>query len=130
MWRAGVLGATGYTGAVLLSVLFGHPDIDIALITSNAYRGKKISEVFPQFRGRLEMPLEATDDDHRGKCDVYFLCLPHGVSAAQAKTLFDGRALIIDLSADLRFEDAALYERTLYGASRKRASPPRRLRLA
>ena len=111
MRRAGVLGATGYTGAVLLSVLSGHPEIEIALITSNASRGKKISEVFPQFRGRLEMPLEATDEDHRGKCDVYFLCLPNGVAATQAKTLYDGRALIIDLAADLRFEDAALYER-------------------
>ncbi len=110
MQRAGVIGATGYTGAVLLSVLSGHPDIQIVLATSNASRGKKVSDVFPQFRRRLEIPLEATDDDHRGKCDVYFLCLPHGVSAAQAKALFDGKALVVDLSADLRFEDAALYE--------------------
>jgi N-acetyl-gamma-glutamyl-phosphate reductase len=123
MWRAGVLGATGYTGAVLLSVLFGHPDIHIALITSNTHRGKKISEVFPQFRGRLETPLEATDDDHRGTCDVYFLCLPHGVSGAQAKALFDGRALIIDLAADLRFEDVALYERAYVAHPAKELLP-------
>ncbi|MGD0231007.1 MAG: N-acetyl-gamma-glutamyl-phosphate reductase [Syntrophorhabdales bacterium] len=114
MRRAGVLGATGYTGAVLLSILLGHPDIDITLITSNTYRGKRVSDVFPFLRARLDTPLEATDDDHRGKCDVYFLCLPHGVSGRQAKSLFDGKALIIDLAADLRFEDAALYERT-YG---------------
>ncbi len=79
-------------------------------MTSNTHRGKKVSDVFPQFRGRLETTLEATDDDYRGACDVYFLCLPHGVSGAQAKALFDGQALIIDLAADLRFEDVALYE--------------------
>ncbi len=114
MLRAGVLGATGYTGAVLLSVLLGHPDVQVTLITSNTYRGKKISEVFPLFRGRLEMPLEATDADYKGACDVYFLCLPHGVSASAARGLFDGRALIIDLAADFRFEDKAVYEKT-YG---------------
>lgn len=111
MWSAGVLGATGYTGAVLLSILHGHPDISVTLITSNTYRGKKISDVFPLFRKRFEMQLEPTDADHRGACDVYFLCLPHGTSAQKAKELFDGRSLIVDLSADFRFEDVALYER-------------------
>jgi N-acetyl-gamma-glutamyl-phosphate reductase len=112
MLRAGVIGATGYTGAVLLSILLGHPDAKITLITSNTYRGKKISEVFPLFRGRLDATLEATDEDYRGACDVYFLCLPHGVSARAAKGLYDGRALIVDLAADFRFEDCALYEKT------------------
>jgi N-acetyl-gamma-glutamyl-phosphate reductase len=111
MLSAGVLGATGYTGAVLLSILLGHPDISTTLITSNTYRGKKVSDVFPLFRGRLETRLEPTDDDHRGKCDVYFLCLPHGTAAAKAKELFDGQALIVDLSADFRFEDVSLYQR-------------------
>jgi N-acetyl-gamma-glutamyl-phosphate reductase len=117
MWSAGVLGATGYTGAVLLSILSGHPDIRISLVTSNTHRGKRISDVFPLFRDRLETRLEATDEDHRSKCDVYFLCLPHGTAAAKAEGLFDGRALIVDLSADFRFEDPALYERH-YGAHR------------
>lgn len=111
MWKVGVLGATGYTGSVLLSILLRHPDVTITLITSNTYRGKKISEIFPLFSRRLEMRLEPTDDDHSGKCDVYFLCLPHGTSAEKAKGLFNGKATIIDLSADFRFEDVNLYER-------------------
>jgi N-acetyl-gamma-glutamyl-phosphate reductase len=111
MWSAGIIGATGYTGAVLLSILLGHPHITVTLVTSNTYRGKKISEVFPLFRGRFDVPLQPTDNDYRGKCDVYFLCLPHGTAAAKARELFDGKALIIDLSADFRFEDLELYER-------------------
>jgi len=111
MWSAGVLGATGYTGAVLLSILAGHPDISLTLATSNTYRRKKVSVVFPSFRERMELRLESTDEDHRGKCDVYFLCLPHGTSAAKARELFDDHSLIIDLSADFRFEDLDLYQR-------------------
>jgi N-acetyl-gamma-glutamyl-phosphate reductase len=108
---AGVIGATGYTGAVLLSILLRHPDATIGLITSNSHRNKKISDIFPLFRQRFEAILEPTDGDHRGKCDVFFLCLPHGTAAETARGLFDGRSTIIDLSADFRFEDAQLYER-------------------
>lgn len=111
MWKVGVLGATGYTGSVLLSILLRHPDVTITLITSNTHRGKKISEIFPLFSRRLEMRLDPTDENHSGKCDVYFLCLPHGTSAERAKALFNGKAIIIDLSADFRFEDVDLYER-------------------
>jgi N-acetyl-gamma-glutamyl-phosphate reductase len=110
-YKVGVLGATGYTGAVLLSILFRHRDVALSLITSNTYAGKRISDVFPLFAGRLETRLEPTDAEHKGSCDVFFLCLPHGTAAAKAKELYDGTSLIVDLSADLRFEDIALYEK-------------------
>jgi len=93
-----------------MSLLLTHPDAKIKLITSNTYRGRKISEVFPLFRGRFEEVLQPTDGDYRGSCDVYFLCLPHGTSMEKARELFDGKAVIIDLSADFRFEDLAIYE--------------------
>ncbi len=111
MWKVGILGATGYTGVVLLSILAYHPQAKVTLITSNTYRGKRMSELFPSLSGGFEGVLESTDGDHRGKCDVYFLCLPHGTSAQKARELFDGNALVIDLSADFRFEDLADYER-------------------
>ena len=112
MWKAGIIGATGYTGAVLISSLLTHPDISITLITSNTYKGKKISQVFPALRGRFDEVLQPTADNHRGKCDVYFLCLPHGSSMAAAKELYDSKALIIDLSADFRFEEIGTYEKS------------------
>jgi N-acetyl-gamma-glutamyl-phosphate reductase len=110
MLKAGIIGATGYTGLALISTLISHPDITVTLITSNTYKGKKISQIFPLLKGRFEETLVPTDDNHAGKCDVYFLCLPHGTSMEAAKKLFDGKALIIDLSADFRFEDVKTYE--------------------
>jgi len=111
MWNVGIIGATGYTGVVLISSLLTHSDVNIALITSNTYKKKSISAIFPAFRGVFENVLEPTDEDHAGKCDVYFLCLPHGNSMETAKKLYDGKAVIIDLSADFRFEDVATYEK-------------------
>jgi N-acetyl-gamma-glutamyl-phosphate reductase len=111
MWTVGIVGATGYTGVVLLSILQQHPSVKVTLATSNTHRGKRISDLFPIFKGRLENKLEPTDGVHSGACDVFFLCLPHGSSALKAKELFDGRSVIIDLSADFRFEDRSLYER-------------------
>ena len=110
MLKAGIIGATGYTGLALISTLISHPDITVSLITSNTYKGKKISDIFPLLKGRFEETLVPTDDNHAGKCDVYFLCLPHGTSMEAAKKLFDGKALIVDLSADFRFEDVKIYE--------------------
>lgn len=110
MLKAGIIGATGYTGLALISTLISHPDITVSLITSNTYKGKKISDIFPLLKGRFEETLVPTDENHAGKCDVYFLCLPHGTSMEAAKKLFDGKALIVDLSADFRFEDVKIYE--------------------
>lgn len=110
MWKVGIIGASGYTGVTLISLLLAHPDVKITLITSNTYKGKKISDIFPLFKGLFEETLVPTDEDHRGVCDVFFLGLPHGTSMEEAKRLFDGRAVIIDLSADFRFEDVSIYE--------------------
>jgi len=110
MLKAGIIGATGYTGLALISTLVSHPDVTVSLITSNTYKGKRISDIFPLLKGRFEEILVPTDDSHAGKCNVYFLCLPHGTSMEMAKKLFDGKALIIDLSADFRFEDVKIYE--------------------
>ncbi|HVN97177.1 MAG TPA: N-acetyl-gamma-glutamyl-phosphate reductase [Syntrophorhabdaceae bacterium] len=112
MWNVGIIGATGYTGVVLISSLLSHSGVKINLVTSNTYKGKKISDVFPVLKGSFENVLEPTDKDHAGKCDVYFLCLPHGSSMETAKALYDGKAIIIDLSADFRFDDVGLYEKT------------------
>jgi len=111
MWNVGIIGATGYTGVALISLLLTHPLVKTTLITSNTYKGRKLSDIFPLLRGLFEETLAPTDEDHRGKCDAYFLCLPHGISMETAKTLYDDKAVIIDLSADFRFEDLNIYEK-------------------
>ncbi|MCX5813041.1 MAG: N-acetyl-gamma-glutamyl-phosphate reductase [Proteobacteria bacterium] len=110
MLKVGIIGATGYTGATLISLLLTHPDVKISLITSNTYKGEKLSDVFPVFKGVFEETLVSTNEDHRGTCDVYFLGLPHGTSMETAARLYDDKAVIIDLSADFRFEDVDIYE--------------------
>ena len=100
MWNVGIIGATGYTGIVLISSLLIHSEVKITLVTSNTYRGKKISDIFPALKGVFENILEPTEEKHAGKCDVYFLCLPHGSSMETAKELYDGKAVIIDLKVD------------------------------
>lgn len=112
MWEVGIIGATGYTGLTLISILKSHPHIKINLVTSNTYKNKRISEVFPLLKGIFEETLIPTDQDHRGRCDVFFLCLPHGKSMDAADRLYDGKSVIIDLSADFRFEDINIYEKT------------------
>ena len=111
MFRAGIIGATGYTGLVLVSTLIGHPHVTVTLVTSNTYRGTRLSTVFPSLKGRFDNELVGTDTDYRGACDVYFLCLPHGTSMDKARELYDGKAIIVDLSADFRFEETAIYEK-------------------
>jgi N-acetyl-gamma-glutamyl-phosphate reductase len=111
MWKIGIIGATGYTGLNLISTLTSHPNVKVTLITSNTHRGRKISDIFPSLKGVFEEILVSTDGDHKGACDAYFLCLPHGTSMKIARDLYDERAVIIDLSADFRFEDAAVYEK-------------------
>jgi len=112
MWNVGIIGATGYTGLTLISTLLLHPAARITLVTSNTYKGKKISDVFPLLKSRFDEILQPTDENHSGKCDVYFLCLPHGKSMEVAKSLFDNKVVIIDLGADFRFEDVGMYEDT------------------
>jgi len=112
MLNVGIIGATGYTGVALISLLINHPLVNITLVTSNTYKGKRLSDIFPLFRGLFEETLVPTDEDHRDKCDVYFLCLPHGTSMETAKNLFNDRSVLIDLSADFRFEDLTIYEKT------------------
>ncbi|MCX8022226.1 MAG: N-acetyl-gamma-glutamyl-phosphate reductase [Syntrophorhabdaceae bacterium] len=114
MWKVGIIGATGYTGATLISLLLTHPHVKITLMSSNTYRGKEISNIFPCFKGLVDEILVPTDGDYKGQCDVFFLGLPHGTSMETAKRLFDGKAIIIDLSADFRFEEKSIYER-IYG---------------
>lgn len=114
MLRAGIFGATGYTGIELVKILARHPHAQIVFATSDSYVGKKLSDAFPC---HFDIPLVAHDaaplDHQGGKCaiDVAFLALPHGASADFAKRVLDAGARVIDFSADFRLHDAAAYEK-------------------
>jgi N-acetyl-gamma-glutamyl-phosphate reductase len=111
--KIGILGASGYTGAELLRLLGDHPRARIEALTAERQAGKPIGEVFPQLAVYDLPTLVKIDELDVGALDVVFCCLPHATTQAILKALPRGPK-IVDLSADFRLRDPALYEST-YG---------------
>lgn len=111
--RVSVIGATGYAGAELLSILHRHGKADVVHITSESHTGKNITELYPHLRGVYDMTLESMADiEAIGRdSDFVFIALPHGHAMDVGKKLADTPARIIDLGADYRFADTSVYEK-------------------
>ena len=111
MTRVGVIGATGYAGAELVRILAGHPDIDLSIVTSRQYAGMKFSDIYPAMEGVVNLccePYSAKLVEERA--DIVFTALPHKLPMEIVPALIDKGKRVIDLSADFRFKDAAVYE--------------------
>lgn len=112
--KTAIVGASGYTGMELLRLLLIHPGVELVAATSRQEAGKPISKVFPRFRGAAGAELAFIEPDPDAiaatGAEVAFLALPHGVAAEIARALLDRGLRIIDLSADFRLRDAAVYE--------------------
>ncbi len=106
MIRAGIFGATGYTGVELVKLLRRHPAAEITFLTSQSHAGKTLRDVFP---AAPALPLFKGEDAPLSEIDVAFLCLPHAAAAETAMVALDAGARVIDLSADFRLRDAATY---------------------
>jgi N-acetyl-gamma-glutamyl-phosphate reductase len=107
--KVAVAGASGYAGGELLRLIAGHPEFELVAATAHAQAGQPVPAVHPQLTG-LDMVLGPTDPAVLGDADLVFLALPHGQSAAVAAQLPAGVG-IVDLGADFRLADAALWER-------------------
>ena len=112
MVKVSIIGATGYAGAELLSILIRHPQAQIAHITSESHTGKKISELYPHLRGICDLTLESLEDiEAIGKdSEFIFIALPHGHAMDAGLKLDNLPVRIIDLGADYRFADTSIYE--------------------
>lgn len=113
--KIAVVGASGYSGMELLRLLLQHPQVEIVAVTSRSLAGKKLTAEFPRFRGvGVADALEFTAPDAQAIKDagaqIAFLALPHGVSVEFAKPLLELGVKVIDLSADFRLRDAAVYK--------------------
>lgn len=106
--QAGVIGATGYAGAELCRLLAGHPQADLAAISSVSFTGQPLSAVYPSYYGLCDMPC-GTEQDVIAASDVVFAALPHGLSQETAKKCRDAGKAFIDLGADFRLERAQEY---------------------
>jgi N-acetyl-gamma-glutamyl-phosphate reductase len=107
--RVAVAGASGYAGGELLRLIAGHPEFELVAATAHSQAGAALSGVHPQLVG-LDIPLTATEPATLSDADLVFLALPHGQSAALAAQLPAG-VKIVDLGADFRLKDAALWDR-------------------
>lgn len=111
MIKVGIVGGTGYTGVELLRLLAQHPQVEIAAITSRTEAGMPVSKLFPNLRGRVDLPFTDPTIDVLGACDVVFFATPHGVAMKQAPELLARGVKVIDLGADFRLKDLATFEK-------------------
>jgi N-acetyl-gamma-glutamyl-phosphate reductase len=114
MVRVGIVGGTGYTGAELLRILARHPSVSLAVITSRSEAGTRVADMFPHLRGRLELEFTEPDESALSECDVVFFATPNGTAMRAVPDLLERGVRVIDLAADFRLKDAAVWE-TWYG---------------
>jgi N-acetyl-gamma-glutamyl-phosphate reductase len=109
--KIGIVGGTGYTGVELLRLLAQHQHCELAVITSRQEAGTPVAGMFPNLRGRVDLEFSAPSDTALKKCDVVFFATPNGVAMQQARALFDAGVKIIDIAADFRIKDVAIWEK-------------------
>jgi N-acetyl-gamma-glutamyl-phosphate reductase len=109
--KVGIVGGTGYTGVELLRLLAQHPQVEIAAITSRTEAGMPVSKMFPNLRGRVDLPFSEPSLDVLGACDVVFFATPHGVAMKQTPELLARGVKVIDLAADFRLKDLTTFEK-------------------
>jgi len=112
--KVGVIGASGYSGELLVRLLLAHPHVTLAAVTSRSQVGKPLSQVIPALRG-ADHGLKFVDSDAKALAasdiDLFFLALPHGAAADFAKVLVPAGKKVIDLSADFRIADLDTYQK-------------------
>jgi N-acetyl-gamma-glutamyl-phosphate reductase len=106
--RAAVLGASGYTGADMMRLAARHPAIKIAALIAKGHAGQSLAQVFPHLASLDAPALVTSDQVDWSEVDVVFCGLPHGTAHSEIAKLPE-RVKIIDMSADFRLRDAALY---------------------
>ena len=110
MIEAGIVGGTGYTGVELLRILARHPEVHIAAVTSRGDAGRRVDELYPSLRGHVEGRFREPLAENLAGCDVVFFATPNGTAMRMAPALLAAGVRVIDLAADFRLQDAALWQ--------------------
>lgn len=111
MVKVAICGGSGYTGAELLRVLSGHPEVQITVVTSEKSAGKRVKDLFPHLHKYSDLVYEPLDKEEiLNKADLFFMALPHGASQEAVDYFFNKGKKVIDLSADYRLSDPLVYE--------------------
>jgi N-acetyl-gamma-glutamyl-phosphate reductase len=111
MARVAILGATGYTALELLRILARHPRVSVVAATTRQDDRPPLSKVHPSLTGIFDLRCENLSPEQVGKiCDIAFCCLPHTASMEAVPKLLEAGCRVVDLSADYRLTDPAVYQ--------------------
>lgn len=112
MIDVGILGATGYTGVILVNILKKHKEVSSVKLGAHSYVGKKFSDVYKAYTDIEDsICLESDMKEFADTCDVVFLALPHGVASKVVTKEILEKTKVIDLGADFRLKDKDIYEK-------------------
>ena len=103
-----VAGASGYTGALAARLVDRHPELELAHVTSRSDVGTRLGDLYP--RHRVDRVLEELDLDRHGDVEAAIVAYPHGAAASTVAALRERGIAVVDLSADFRLRDRAVYE--------------------
>ena len=109
MIKAAIVGGTGYTGVELLRLLAAHPEVELTAITSRSEAGQAVADMFPNLRGHVDLAFCEPDKAGLNDCDVVFFATPNGIAMQQTPALLDAGVRVIDLAADFRLKDPAVW---------------------
>ncbi|MFA5388282.1 MAG: N-acetyl-gamma-glutamyl-phosphate reductase [Candidatus Omnitrophota bacterium] len=111
MLKAGIMGASGFAGEELIRILLGHPEVKITALAAKIEK-THMSKLYPWSRAMLDLDVyDMSAEEVAEKTDVVFLALPHKISMDFAPVLLKHGKKVIDLSADFRLKDKAVYEK-------------------
>jgi len=110
MIKIGIVGGTGYTGVELLRLLATHPHVAVSQITSRAEAGRQVSDLYGNLRGHFDIAFSEPDPQALKACDLVFFATPNGTAMQMAPELLEADTKVIDLAADFRLQDTAVWE--------------------
>ena len=111
MLKVGIMGASGYAGEELIRILLNHSEVEISVLAAKIDK-IAIYSLYTWLKGKLDLECgDMSADEVAKKCDLVFLALPHKVSMQFAPIFLKAGKKVIDLSADFRLRDVAVYEK-------------------
>ena len=112
MTRVAILGASGYTGVELMRLILRHPQLELGAVSSRQFADRPVSEVFGALYGATDISFCQPDAEKLASdSELVFLAVPHKAAMAVAPDLLNAGAKVVDLSADFRLRDVAVYEK-------------------
>ncbi len=109
-YKAGIVGAAGFAGIELARLLLEHPNFTLVAATSDSLAGTPLAQAYPAFKGVTDLAFSTHEETDFSSCDVVFLAVPHTAALGTAPDLVAQGVTVVDLSADFRLKDPAVYE--------------------